>query len=170
MAAGGAAAAAAVAPTAAAGWKSSVAGWKGSRARPKWPRAAAPLSRCPFSLLNLKLLPRSPAVKSQHLVRARVRGRLVRRSERRPSSEADFIESGERVQRAERVQNEFSAEAVRGPHGRFGGVHGLRRASQAVWRRPSSAAASTFGPIAAKGGKTMDVRCSWRARGRVRMV
>ena len=98
------------------------------------------------------------------------RGRLVRGSERRPSSEADFIESGERVQRAERVQNEFSAEAVRGPHGRFGGVHGLRRASQAVLRRPSSAAASTFGPIAAKGGKTMDVRCSWRARGRVRMV
>ena len=46
---------------------------------------------------------------------------------------------------------------MRGPHGRFGGVHGLRRASQAVWRRPSSAAASTFGPIAAKGGKTMDV-------------
>ena len=46
---------------------------------------------------------------------------------------------------------------MRGPHGRFGGVRGLRRASQAVWRRPSSAAASTFGPIAAKGGKTMDV-------------
>ena len=91
------------------------------------------------------------------MVTSAVRGRLVRRSERRPSSEADFIESGERVQRAERVQNEFSAEAVRGPHGRFGGVRGLRRASQAVWRRPSSAAASTFGPIAAKGGKTMDV-------------
>ena len=57
VAAGGAAAAAAVA--AAAGWKSSVAVWKGSRARPKWPRAAGVLARCPFSLLSLKLLPRA---------------------------------------------------------------------------------------------------------------